>query len=811
MTHTLRQIIVSMLCLAGVQLLTTFNCSAQFPNWVAYYQSTAKLMCTEGNNLWLNGNGIIRYNISTGHIDRYDRTNTASFTSYNVSLINTHNASTIYANDDKGDIYRFYPAQNAWQLIYTLGTYYTRVDNNQNLWIFDGNNILTSNNSSTPLHVIKCMKYDPLTNQLTDMTAIMNQNLSILPYGSTINDIFFNQANEIIFCPSPGGTKTLVYSITNNTWQVIQNSSLAFSSIKFQDDQGRYWGICSGGGIFRSSDLNTMVDYSFAGNGSLIDIYSSGSDVWMTHNYGTQYNYISGGLYHFDSGNGLWVQKPQNYLHTTAFPNNVFIAGNIIPKGSDLWVGSGDINDCVTLTKFNGTSFENHFIQNNITNLPKETYFSGIYNYLLYASKTGTGKLHIRNGVGQWIGMHQNSVWEFAAFNAVNTPYRFDLSTQSFTNATSLLLSSTAGNFNGIVKFGDQNQLYSFPTIKWWGPNGIVDPLDTPYYNMPGEDIRDICVDPSGNLWMVGGCGCFNHGGLFKKAASTGIWSRIDAYNSNMPTHEIAGVGSDALGNIYTLHNTGLLKYNGTSFTMYPYTTTTCSLNPQYPILISSGSGEVNIVADNNNHIWGLYAENASCGYGLLRFDGSNFTHYNQAALSGIPPDDVFKIQADKNKNIWFATHSHGLIFYDAGTQQFTNYNRTNSPFYNDTINDITIDYQNTVWISNRRAILGYNHYQTISGIYDLEAVGDGFNSSLNIYPNPAGDYVNVKFTLANSDAVSLSLYDLNGQKVKEIINGHREKGEYEITIERGGLDAGIYLLQLVTKEGVASSKVVFN
>jgi hypothetical protein len=66
----------------------------------------------------------------------------------------------------------------------------------------------------------------------------------------------------------------------------------------------------------------------------------------------------------------------------------------------------------------------------------------------------------------------------------------------------------------------------------------------------------------------------------------------------------------------------------------------------------------------------------------------------------------------------------------------------------------------------------------------------------MNVYPNPITDNSVVEFYLKNSGHVFCSLYNIQGQLIKEIFNENLTQGEYRIDINSEELNEGVYILK---------------
>ncbi|MBK9099016.1 MAG: T9SS type A sorting domain-containing protein [bacterium] len=64
-------------------------------------------------------------------------------------------------------------------------------------------------------------------------------------------------------------------------------------------------------------------------------------------------------------------------------------------------------------------------------------------------------------------------------------------------------------------------------------------------------------------------------------------------------------------------------------------------------------------------------------------------------------------------------------------------------------------------------------------------------------YPNPFNPATNVRFNLPTNEFVNLSIYNLVGEKVSELVNEVLEQGEHNLTFNASDLPSGIYIAKL--------------
>ncbi|MCI4669535.1 MAG: T9SS type A sorting domain-containing protein [Bacteroidia bacterium] len=96
------------------------------------------------------------------------------------------------------------------------------------------------------------------------------------------------------------------------------------------------------------------------------------------------------------------------------------------------------------------------------------------------------------------------------------------------------------------------------------------------------------------------------------------------------------------------------------------------------------------------------------------------------------------------------------------------------------------------------------------SPIYLLDntnSISDKQSISLNIYPNPARDFVNLDFESRRNEKISVILYDLQGRKVREWELGF-QTGDQKHRLPIQGIPRGNYLLLLQNEETKLARKL---
>ena len=76
-------------------------------------------------------------------------------------------------------------------------------------------------------------------------------------------------------------------------------------------------------------------------------------------------------------------------------------------------------------------------------------------------------------------------------------------------------------------------------------------------------------------------------------------------------------------------------------------------------------------------------------------------------------------------------------------------------------------------------------------------------------YPNPFNPSTQISFALPKSEHVQLSVFNVSGQMIVELINDQIPAGVHQVTFDAQGLSSGTYIYQLKTSDGVLSKKLL--
>ncbi len=335
------------------------------------------------------------------------------------------------------------------------------------------------------------------------------------------------------------------------------------------------------------------------------------------------------------------------------------------------------------------------------------------------------------------------------------------------TGLPSNVIRSVAVDSSDRVWVGTQlNGVAIYDGQDWSGYNTDNSPL-------PDNEVNCITIDHRGWAWIGGylGVACFT-------GVDWRLYNMSDTSYAGLQLHgntvEDVAVRSDGLVAIAT-QNGGFHYLTDTSV---QFLTT---YDDQFP----DNTQNAVIFDEVNNERW-----LATPAQGLLRqgggwADGPWFQYSTNN--SAIPSNAVNCLDQDAGGNIWFGTLLAGVgVRSTNGT--FTNYVTDNSGLPNNTVNAIHIALDGSIWIGTG--------YGGLAKLTFPEAVGNTERRTLQVYPIPCSDRLNIRGhgLLANTPWV---LFDDQGRKV-----GSGQVGGDGPTIQLPAVPDGMYTLLVLTGGG---------
>lgn len=78
-----------------------------------------------------------------------------------------------------------------------------------------------------------------------------------------------------------------------------------------------------------------------------------------------------------------------------------------------------------------------------------------------------------------------------------------------------------------------------------------------------------------------------------------------------------------------------------------------------------------------------------------------------------------------------------------------------------------------------------------------------------NVYPNPFNPAANIIYTIPSEMPVEISLYSVNGEKIKDLYTGAAQPGTHLLKITAENLSSGIYLIALRSADRFDARKII--
>lgn len=76
-------------------------------------------------------------------------------------------------------------------------------------------------------------------------------------------------------------------------------------------------------------------------------------------------------------------------------------------------------------------------------------------------------------------------------------------------------------------------------------------------------------------------------------------------------------------------------------------------------------------------------------------------------------------------------------------------------------------------------------------------------------YPNPFNPTTTIEYELPEKIRVQLTIYDILGREVKELVNEVQDAGKYKIHFNANGLASGVYIYRLLTDKYAKAKKMI--
>jgi uncharacterized delta-60 repeat protein len=456
------------------------------------------------------------------------------------------------------------------------------------------------------------------------------------------------------------------------------------------------------------------------------------------------------------SGVMVWVQHYNGVGNGIDVINALTLdaSGNVYVTGSS-WSDSTARYDCLTI-KYNTNGVLQWAIKYNGFNLDDYGRSIAVDNSgnVYVSGKSDSGSVnssgfmtlkYSSSGVLQW------AVRKFGSLNSFN-----------------IALSIAVDNSSNVIITGRNSvnpNNTDYVTIKY-NNNGVEQWLAR--YNGPGnanDVVNSLVLDASGNVYITGvslGKGSSDCATVKYNPSGVQLW--VQRYNGSSNDYdEATSVSVDPTENVYITGRTAISPADYDMLTVKYNSTGT-----QQWVKTYNGSGNkydfgTGIVYDNSGNVYVTgYTQTDTTGktdYTTIKYNASGVQQWVKSYDGGIDSFDyAVGLSLDASNNVIVSGYSIG-----AGS----NYDIT------------TIKYSQVVAVTPVSNL--------IPGQYEL----------CQNYPNPFNPSTTIKYSIPSESKVKISVYDLLGKEISNLVDEILKAGEYEVIFDASAYASGIYFYKL--------------
>ena len=438
------------------------------------------------------------------------------------------------------------------------------------------------------------------------------------------------------------------------------------------------------------------------------------------------------------SSNGTYSATTYTKQNTSNGLLNNNVTAILEDSSENLWVGTQ-----FGISKFDGTTWTKYTVSNT-TGLASNDIrgFSETPDgSILVATAFGLTEFDTAGGVTHLYsanGLAENILGDVVYCTADSSVYMVSNNQASGNdNGLHIYNGSSFSNFERentgmptnqpLVLAAVDNQMFSgFANGLYERGLGGIAQYSTQNTNLPSNSIRDLSTDDQGNLWAL------TNSGLSKWDGST--WSNFGSAQGLTSSYFISQAITDSTFIVSNTFSSGVVYYNGASATAYKsFNTTGLATNTHSDFERMPNASAA--IATNS---------------GLSVFNGSSFTLYQQSA--GLLSNNIKSLKYDWTNNILWLGHNngaHGLSSMNSVTGTITNYSAS-SP--SAAITDIAIGGTDSVIFF----IAGSNYYRFDAKIDSL-SVFSSSNTPLTSSVLNDIEYLNEQLWIATGSGLHIA------------------------------------------------------
>ena len=119
---------------------------------------------------------------------------------------------------------------------------------------------------------------------------------------------------------------------------------------------------------------------------------------------------------------------------------------------------------------------------------------------------------------------------------------------------------------------------------------------------------------------------------------------------------------------------------------------------------------------------------------------------------------------------------------------------------YHDSVSDEVIEFEETLTFESNMVVGdGFNTFAL------SREAGEGMHPMSHYisdaYPNPFNPVTSFSYVLSEDGMVNVSVYDINGRQVAELVNGFQMAGSHPLTWNASDLSSGVYIVKMMAND----------
>jgi len=280
--------------------------------------------------------------------------------------------------------------------------------------------------------------------------------------------------------------------------------------------------------------------------------------------------------------------------------------------------------------------------------------------------------------------------------------------------------------------------------------------------------MEPLFADLSGNLWVV------NNSSKYIARFNGSSWLRLDYTNSCLPNSSIRDFADHKNFIWMAASDSGLVKFGNTECMLYH--TGNSPLPDNHVFALKAGKGDT---------LWFV------CTGNLGYFTGSDWFFYPNTSLTS-----AVSLQIDSKGNIWIANPnftSGGVFRFDR--QNWTVYNKDNSPIPTNQILDMKVDSNDRIWVATwGSGLVKMTPYP--ASVREID-------HKVQCYPDPVRDKLTI--VLPEAGNYEVDILSLTGQVWMRQPFGQ----SYSCTFDIGFLPPQVYLVRIWGEKRNMIKKIV--